>query len=669
MRNQIPILRKPSRLLLFLVWGLLQTVSAGVASPLLRDAVHPRLYWTAQRLEQFHSDANASALLQHLRDKVIYQADAYVRQDAPEYHLDPHDKEQLWQRNVGDALPFMATAYLLTKDRKYLQGAMRWAGTAASYPLWGQEGKDLAAAHLLEGMALLYDWGYNDLNTTDRKLLEETMLQRGSILFEAIARHQKTWTQAYLQNHLWINSTALATVGLALDRRSEVQPWIQAALESIRKTQSLLGTDGASHEGYGYWSYGCDFLLRFMDLSREFLDADFFETRWWKETSRYEVYGVLPRHVWGKPQPGRKPVMMDYADSDRFTWHGPNYILRKLAHEYRDGYAQGLADALDEGQVSDRAAIWLNLIWYDRGISPQTSDSLPTQKWFEDMGLGSDRQNWSGNESMIFFKSGPPMGHFVSARHSDFSNSAAHVHPDANSFSLFGAGRFLIRNPGYLSLKQTAYENTLRVDHAGQMGEGGAWFNSKAAVNSQATLKLAQASEDVDYWVGECAGTYPAVLGVRLFERHLLYVKSHNVLVVIDTIDLAQPKPITLDFHPEVPAVQETNGAGWDADDSVAQLRIYPFDSGAVATATVLQPISHGGKMDLLPTLSLEHPPATHWQNVVAFSWAPGSAGHAAAVPVTLQHQVGTNQWKFSIGHNAILVVDTHALTAHINGR
>ena len=61
---------------------------------------------------------------------------------------------------------------------------------------------------------------------------------------------------------------------------------------------AALGPDGASHEGVGYWEYGVEYMLKFMDLARQRLDVDLYGNEWWRNTSAYAQYLALPRNAW-----------------------------------------------------------------------------------------------------------------------------------------------------------------------------------------------------------------------------------------------------------------------------------------------------------------------------------------------------------------------------------
>jgi hypothetical protein len=501
------------------------------------------------------------------------------------------------------------------------------------------------------GLALAYDWCYADTSADFRRTIRSALLKRGDILYNA-ALGQKTWSRAYLQNHLWINMAGLAAAAIALeDDAPQTKAWLELALKDFARTNELLSPDGAGHEGPGYWSYGVEFLLKFMDLARDHASTNLYPTEWWKNTANYRIYLSLPQNARGEGTAGRRPTVVDIEDSDRFNWYGPDYLLRKLAHEYANGNAQYLAEKQDEAEVNKAGNSWLNLIWYDPNIREESLGSLPTIRAFDDLGLVSTRTDWTGNESLLIFKCGPMMGHRVAAHQSDFNNSAAHVHPDANSFSLFGCGRFLIRNAGYQDRKESAYENTLRLNEVGQLGEGGKWFDGKAALSANPTLQVVQTSAALDYLVGDAASAYDAACGLREYKRHIVFLKKQNVLIVVDRIRLRRKQHLTLDFHPEMTAIKQLDGPDWISEDKGAKLLIQPLNSDAWVTFELLTSVAHSGKMENIPTLKFERDSVETWNNAVGFSWSPSGTD---PLKVNGSYQSDSDLWTFLIGHSRI---------------
>ncbi|HYW80544.1 MAG TPA: DUF4962 domain-containing protein, partial [Thermoguttaceae bacterium] len=325
--------------------------------------IHPRLYLDAARVAELRRAiaTTHAPLWQELRES----ADQAVKRGPPAYRKYDNSSgdEQLWQRSVGNTMPVLAMAYLLSGERKYLDSAEAWALASCSYETWGLgriDGMDLATGHQLFGLGIVYDWCYDDLTPSSRRTIRETLERRGTAMFEAGATGKAWWRKSYMQNHLWVDACGLAIAGLAVfDEVDGADSWIGFGLDKFRCTTDALGTDGASHEGVGYWEYGVEYLLKFMSPARRYLNTDLYDHPWWRKAARYPLYLSLPRDAWT-----RGNCIVDIADCPRGHWYGPDYLLRGLAHEYRDSHAQWLAEQADLADVTASGASWLNLVWY-----------------------------------------------------------------------------------------------------------------------------------------------------------------------------------------------------------------------------------------------------------------------------------------------------------------
>jgi hypothetical protein len=213
--------------------------------------LHPRLYLTEQRIEELRAAVATSHAA--LWSEVVEIAETLAATAPPTYEVVDDDRGELWQRPVGNAMPYLALAYRLTEDPCYLEAAERWALASCDYPSWGAgelDGMDLAAGHQLYGLALVYDWCYSDLDAYARERIRTTLIARGSALFRAVATERVWWHRLYLQNRMAVNSCGLAAAGLALfDEFDEAYLWTGLAMDNLRRTLDALGTDGAGHEG------------------------------------------------------------------------------------------------------------------------------------------------------------------------------------------------------------------------------------------------------------------------------------------------------------------------------------------------------------------------------------------------------------------------------------
>ena len=624
----------------------LQYSLAVLPEPLERVyGTHPRLYLDEERIERLRGAIQTTHA--PLWSQIRQSADMAAEVNPPLYISDGGDDGQLWQRPVGNTLPYLALAYRLTGQRRYLEAAQRWALASCRYPTWGSgasNGTDLAAGHQLYGLALVYDWCYHDLEDSTRDLIARTLVSRGSAMFREVATGRAWWHRLSLQNRMWVNTCGLAVAGLALfDEVDEALLWIGLALQKFETTMNALGPDGASHEGIGYWEYGTEHMLKFMTLAKDLLGVDFYDHPWWRNTGDYCLYLSLPQAAWTPDN-----CVVDLADSPPHHWYGPDHILRHLAATYRNPHSQWLADRIDTANVEASNAQWLNLIWYDPLLRSSSPQRLPTLHQFEDLGIVSARSDWSGRENLVVFKCGPFIGH-KAIKEFSFDPGAGHAHPDAGHFVVFGSGQWLIRDDGYRT-KWTHQHNTLLVDGKGQFGEGGPAFAAKNGLLARAEPRLlgAISTPQYDHITGDAAQAYPPDVGLKRFVRHLLFVKP-DVLLVLDEVLCETGKRLELRFHP------------WSTDGERAGNRYLIAGQQAVLRAELLTPEEVTMELANLPAedktgnpdelLTLRYTrTGRDWRNAVAFSWAP-----ITKPPPTVLLRRDEDSWQFTIADRSVV--------------
>lgn len=606
---------------------------------------HPRIMLTPARLEMITNEAKRSPALDTIFYAQLREADELLKA-PPLANRVTADEEQVWQRVTGNAIPVLAMAYVQTKDSVYLQAAVDWADKAMTYPVWGFKGTDLAAGHLLFGFATLYDWCYDDLDAETKRRIEQEILKRGVVVYQSLLPKGFWFKDAFLQNHLWVTGAGLFAASAAIvDKHPEVQPWIDLVRERLSKTFGLLGPDGASHEGMGYWTGGMEHLIHYMHMVKQLYGEDHFDLPWFRNTANYYLALSVPLSGWSKDV-----EVVDFADSYRRSWAGPSHTLRKLASTYGNGYAQYRARQIDTGLKKVHGSEWQSLIWYDNAVKPESLNTYPTLSHFKDMGIVSTRTSWSPDASLLVLKCGPPLGHSISKYHFGFG-SAGHVHPDAGSFALFGNGRFLIRNPGY-TMKRTEYENTLLVNGKGQMGED-RWFSyfptpASAAREKNITIDVVAHGPQLDYMVNNAAAAYDTSLGLETFRRHTIFLKDLSTIIILDEVKLDRPGTVSFQFHPEIPFVHDELSGALLSRDLSASLWLRPLSSKAEVTnkrADTL--LTTGGKPFKQPVVTLSYDSSRSVWNPVSLQWADG---HRVIEPAAISYAVtGSSTWIFTL--------------------
>lgn len=574
---------------------------------------------------------------------------------------------------------------------KYLVGALHYALASCSYPTWGawynnttqqwdiNDGTDLAAGHQLVGLALLYDWCYSDLGATDRQTLYGKLFNFGLPTMQAGSQTTGNWIQQRLLNRYYVNVAGLGAGALAIygdnpNDNATVLSWLNQSVAKISDTADALGPDGANQEGIGYYEYGLSYLLQYTAMANKVLGVTLDSGTWFQNTPLYRLAFSLPANSWNV---NGTNTSIDFADANRSEWAGSNYLLRRLASLCKTtrptnaSLAQGLADQLDlKGANAYGSGGWLSLVWHNdpavTSLSP-TAAGLSTLHYFDDYDFAVARSGWDGAESVLAYQCGPFLGHTVQALEAGVSPyvdwGAGHAHPAANNFCLFGEGDWLIRNDGYAEPKWTAQLNSLLINGAGQLGEGGSWFSTSAAglaedaggtLNPAINDTLSYSTAPFDYLVGDATKAYATASGLTKFTRHLLFYKPDVLVVVDDTALSAAPTTQELRFFTEQTTVTQVDSGTYTTTGVNALLKVNLLGTGSSLGTGTIQVIDNTGASNTRRYLSVQPSAATaQWGTATAFTWAPTTGSPRQVTMITDD----AASWKFRIGGKNVTLV------------
>jgi len=489
--------------------------------------IHPRLLLEDVRIEALKSKIVTTH--KFIWDVVKGKADGYLTSDPKN---NPNDESNT--RSDGDAIPWLALAFLMTNDSQYSDKAIDWMTIVCNYSTWDGN-HSLGAGHCLLGVAIGYDWLYNKMSTPQREIIQNRLTYFASEMAENPQHKER-----YLSNHCQVEYTGLAAAGFAMyDEVSEAENWIRHAYFIFNEAYEISGNDGGSTEGHQYYGLMTEFQMHFNKMAKEILGRNFYqESEWLKNLGYFILYSALPDFS------GNEDVMR-YGDTkvDNYNGHGPTYQLLNVASEYRNPYFQWLAlEMYKRGIGTTHRMGWANLLWFDETIIPKSFDTLPTFRYCEDVGWITSRSDWSENAVMIGFKCGPFHGHAVQELYDDMTEYNGivngHGHPDVNHFNIYAFGKWLATDDGYSKPKWTSFHNTILVNGYGQLGEGSKYFDRSAVFYTKATSQIIKAESNIvyDYIIGDAENIYNPQAGLVKFLRHLIFFKP-DVIIVIDELE------------------------------------------------------------------------------------------------------------------------------------
>ncbi len=625
--------------------------------------VHPRLFLNAAGVSALQALTNAGKYNFYWTNICAYAVNL-AGQNPPGYSTN------LDQRSNGDNIADMAFAWLLTGNANILNGAVNWATNICNYPEWNSPGFDglsygLAYGHELLGLAMLYDYAYTNLDAATRQLIFNTLTNRAAQQYQAFAAG--VIGPNYLSNQNWIQSAGVLAAGLAtFDQPTSpaALDWISLMEENFANSAQMLSPDGVHIEGKQYAEYGDQFLLSAFELSNQLLKTNLFSTAqaWGANTGSYLDDFLIPRNSWAYYGYYDGAAMVPFEDCNPI-FLSSGAVLRGLAHHYGDTHAQWFADQLDNIPAMtfmNNCPTWQFLYWHD-GTVPSVSDTnLPMFQTFTNFEVVSSRSDWSGNESQLTFKCGGPAGAYVPAQYGDIFNASGtapgfgHNHPDAGSFCLYGAGQWLISEPGYFT-RSTFYENTLIVDSTnGQDGETLAQAFGSPITTNNPSLTYVNSTPTLDTIVADATAAYVSTLGLQSFQRHVLFVKP-NILLVGDSIQMNSTNH-TLDLYFHLFNTNSvtvlTNGSLLSTTPN-ATMRIDLLTPAVSTMTNAIQGILARDSTDigeLLTLVTIGTTGRTNWQNVMAFNFTTN--GSTPAKP-TLVVSNGVN-WVYQIGTHIV---------------
>lgn len=512
---------------------------------------HPRLFFDGDDVAGLREQAQTThrALWEPID---AFAAEGDILQGPP-----PANADFEFFRAYGDQLIALAFGCLVSERGDVCARARDTLVAAAAWEQWDEgEMRDLGLAHMLSGNAIAYDWLYGVLSEDERELVRGSLAAQGARMFEASVSDEydegwsNWWTSAFMQNHNWVNHSGLGMAGLALLGEEEAaRDWVAHAQERAERVQYILNGigDGTWHEGHAYQQYGLSNLLAFLTNLRKIQGVDVFPHDYLQAYPRWMVYNYIP---------GSLNFIMAYGDFE-WEWFNvalPVRVLRFVAAEYGDGYAEWTAQQLLRARGGGRdASLWqapwfvYEFLSYDPMVEPIPPDGLGGAAVFDDLAAVIWRTGWGPDDVVFGLKAGVYGGRFGFGGFVDevypWDEPCAgvgcvfnigHDHLDTNTFYIYAYGSWLAPEDVGVDQSATAYHNTLLIDGAGQYKppEKDDGWGASDFVDTDGYLEMTASTLGVDYVAADATNRYRNTDDVVDVTRHVLFVRPDYFLML-----------------------------------------------------------------------------------------------------------------------------------------
>ncbi len=375
---------------------------------------HPRLFLTEQKVTEYKQLRSTDATLDKYINAVIATANSLATKPMlTRVLIGPRLLDV--SRELLKRTTHLAMAYRFTGDKKYLEAAINNMKAVCEFTDWNPS-HFLDVAEMTNGVAIGYDWLYNDMSSADRETIRTGLKVKG------LAEYRKAYDTAWWHNgdnnwnQVCNGGLIVGSLAIAETDPTYARDFIPKAIENLPFSNKFYAPDGAWYEGPGYWSYATEYLSYGMSALQTALGSMYNL----EKTEGLSKSGLVPMICAGPTN-----YILNFADSGENSRATTSPAMLFLSTTYNNAQ---IANYLHTYIKSTNAlATPFHVVWYSSPTSNVANPPLDYYLKGEINELVFLRSSWTDpNASWIGFKSG--------------INSSNHSHLDLGNFELDAGG-------------------------------------------------------------------------------------------------------------------------------------------------------------------------------------------------------------------------------------
>ena len=303
-------------------------------------ADHPRLL-----LKQGEEVAIRASLQ---RNPEFQRIDAYIRQvcdellDEPTLVFKKQGKRLLAVSRLAlTRLYYLSYSYRMTGNTRYLRRAEEELKAVSAFESWNPS-HFLDVGEMAMGVAIAYDWLYDDLQDDTRKLVRQAIVEK-AFKPSYVSGDNSFLTRHNNWNPVCNGGLVYAALAIFEDEKEQATAIIERALESTKLPLETYAPDGNYPEGPGYWNYGTTFQVMFFSALESALGSDLglSEAPGFMASAHYMLYAVGPSGYYFNYYDGGRAV----APSSALFWFAekeqdPALIYQEIPLIRKGGYTK-----------------------------------------------------------------------------------------------------------------------------------------------------------------------------------------------------------------------------------------------------------------------------------------------------------------------------------------
>lgn len=232
---------------------------------------HPRLLARRQEWAALEKQRKDDSGLEGLVDGIVSRARARLK-DAPlERKMEGRRLLGVSRELVARVL-LAAFAFRMTGERAFLERAEQDMLAVSAFSDWNP-GHFLDVAEMTTGLAIGYDWLFDDLSPATRATIRTAIVEKG--LKPGSDPAKNSWYRTRNNwNQVCLGGMALGSLAVYEDERELAQKILRQVPEYNKNGLEPYRPDGIYPEGPGYWSYGTTYQLLLIEGLRTALGTD-----------------------------------------------------------------------------------------------------------------------------------------------------------------------------------------------------------------------------------------------------------------------------------------------------------------------------------------------------------------------------------------------------------
>ncbi len=294
-----------------------------------------------------------------------YQPAGPLKSDPPRFKPD--------ERNGGPFrnLPAYALSHILAPEQEKFDRLMVWLEMAATYP---HVGADLDAEYFMEGIALTYDWLYDDLPESLRADVRELLCRQAQHVYELSLNGRTGGGLSFQQNHYWFAHLSLVLAAAAVyGEVPQARQWLAWTWDRCERIFTTFSPDGGFHEGPAYWDYSMPTLYMLVDLYEQLTGL-----RVPSADQGLPGQAVFRLHHMYPGMERTAPL----EDTTINKVRPPTQLLLWEAKRYQDPVVMGIAKMLNPGPLGHA----FHFLWLDEDVQPQEPTGVvPVAQYYPDI--------------------------------------------------------------------------------------------------------------------------------------------------------------------------------------------------------------------------------------------------------------------------------------------